>query len=57
MDRKLSIVTPHNDMPFSLHRLGKGFPHRVVEGTGHWIQLDKPEEINRILDEFLETTA
>ena len=50
---KLSIVTPHNDMPSSLHRLGKGFPHRMVEGTGHWIQLDKPEEFNRILDEFL----
>jgi len=51
---KLSIVTPHNDMPFSLHRLGRGFPHRVVEDTGHWIQLDKPEEFNRLLDEFLE---
>ncbi len=52
----LSIVTPHNNMPSSLHRLGTGFPHRMVEGTGHWIQLDKPEEFNRLLDEFLETT-
>jgi pimeloyl-ACP methyl ester carboxylesterase len=52
---KLSIVTPHNDMPFSLHRLGKGFPHRVVEGTGHWIQLDKPDEFNRVLDDFLDS--
>lgn len=50
---KLSIVTPHNDMPSSLHRLGKGFPQQMVEGTGHWIQLDKPEQINRLLDEFL----
>lgn len=50
---KLSIVTPHNDQPFSLHRLGKGFPHRVVQGTGHWMQLDKPHEVNRMLDEFL----
>jgi pimeloyl-ACP methyl ester carboxylesterase len=49
----LSIVTPHNNEPFSLHRLGKGFPHRIVQGTGHWIQLDKPEEFNRLLDEFL----
>ena len=54
---KLSIVTPHNDMPSSLHRLGKGFPHRVVEDTGHWIQLDKPDEINRLLDEFLKTVS
>jgi pimeloyl-ACP methyl ester carboxylesterase len=52
----LSVVTPYNDQPFSLHRLGKGFPHRMVQGTGHWVQLDKPEELNRILDEFLETT-
>jgi pimeloyl-ACP methyl ester carboxylesterase len=51
---KLSIVTPHNDMAFSLHRLGQGFPHQVVEGTGHWIQLDKPAVVNRLLDEFLE---
>ena len=50
---KLSVVTPHNDMPFSLHRLGQGFPRQLVEGTGHWIQLDKPEAVNRLLDEFL----
>jgi len=49
----LSVVTPHNDEPFSLHRLGKGFPHRVVTDTGHWIQLDKPEVFNHLLDEFL----
>lgn len=54
---KLSIVTPHNDMPSSLHRLGKGFPHHMVEGTGHWIQLDKPDEVNRLLDEFLENRS
>jgi pimeloyl-ACP methyl ester carboxylesterase len=53
----LSVVTPHNDAAFSLHRLGKGFPHRVVTGTGHWIQLDKPEEFNRLLDEFLEKSV
>jgi pimeloyl-ACP methyl ester carboxylesterase len=28
----------------------------VVTGTGHWIQLDKPDEFNRLLDEFLKTT-
>ena len=50
---KLSIVTPHNDMAFSLHRLGQGFPRQVVEGTGHWIQLDRPAVVNRLLDEFL----
>ena len=53
----LSIVTPQNDMPMSLHRLGKGMPHRIVTGTGHWIQLDKPEEFNRLLDEFLDNKS
>lgn len=53
----LSVVTPSNDQPFSLHRVGKGFPHRVVTGTGHWIQLDKPDELNRLLDEFLEKSV
>ncbi|HET6796716.1 MAG TPA: alpha/beta hydrolase [Gemmatimonadales bacterium] len=53
----LSVVTPNNDQPFSLHRLGKGFPHQVVSGTGHWIQLDRPDELNRQLDEFLDTVS
>jgi pimeloyl-ACP methyl ester carboxylesterase len=53
----LSVVTPSNDQQFSLHRLGKGFPHRMVKGTGHWIQLDKPEEFNRLLDEFLNSVS
>jgi pimeloyl-ACP methyl ester carboxylesterase len=50
----LSVVTPHNNEPFSLHRLGEGFPHTMVQGTGHWIQLDKPDVVNEILDQFLE---
>ena len=54
---KLSIVTPHNDMAFSLHRLGQGFPHQVVEGTGHWIQLDRPDVVNQSLDDFLENSV
>jgi pimeloyl-ACP methyl ester carboxylesterase len=40
-----------------LHRLGTGFPHVMVEGTGHWIQIDKPEVVNRLLDEFLEKSV
>ncbi|MGZ8438153.1 MAG: alpha/beta fold hydrolase [Candidatus Limnocylindrales bacterium] len=25
-----------------------------MDGTSHWMQLDKPEGFNRILDRFLE---
>jgi len=49
----LSIITPFNDAPYSLHRLHPALPHRQVSGTGHWLQLDKPGEFNRLLDEFL----
>jgi pimeloyl-ACP methyl ester carboxylesterase len=54
---KLSVITPGNDTKFSLHRLQPDFPCVVVKGTGHWIQLDKPNEFNRILDEFLASLA
>ena len=50
---KLSVITPGNDTKFSLHKLQPDFPQIVVQDTGHWIQLDKPDEFNRILDEFL----
>ena len=50
----VSVVTPSNDLPFSMHRVGKGMPHHIVTGTGHWIQLEQPEQVNSLLDEFLE---
>ena len=50
----LSVVTPYNDLPYSMHRVGSGMPHRVVTGTGHWLQLDRPAEINQTLDAFLK---
>ena len=50
-----AIVTPRNDAPFSLHNAVTGFRHVVIRGTGHWIQLDKPDEFNKALDGFLST--
>jgi len=50
---KLSVFTSLNDAPFSLHNLDADLPHIKVTGTGHWLQMDKPEEFNRILDDFL----
>jgi pimeloyl-ACP methyl ester carboxylesterase len=50
---KLAVVTPLNDTSLSLHNLVSDFPHAVMTGTSHWLHLDKPEEFNRILDEFL----
>ena len=53
----LAVVTPNNDYPFSLHRLGGGMPHEVVEDTGHWIQLDRPDVVNDALGRFLATPS
>ena len=50
---KWAVVTPHGDTPNDLHRLVPDLPHRVMSGTSHWFQMDKPDEFNRILDEFL----
>jgi pimeloyl-ACP methyl ester carboxylesterase len=50
----LAVITPANDFPYSMHRLGAGLPHRVIAGTGHWLQLERPGEFNRIMERFLE---
>ncbi len=38
---------------FGLHNLGADLPHTAFTGTGHWLRMDRPEEFDRILDEFL----
>jgi pimeloyl-ACP methyl ester carboxylesterase len=50
---KLAALTPGNDFPFSLHRVDSTIRTIVVDGTGHWLQLDAPDRFNRILDDFL----
>ncbi|MCY1044278.1 alpha/beta hydrolase [Corallococcus sp. bb12-1] len=54
---KFSLVAADNDTPRSLHRLAEGVPHQVVEGAGHWIQLDHPDAVNAALDAFLTKSA
>ncbi|MFL5380959.1 MAG: alpha/beta fold hydrolase [Longimicrobiaceae bacterium] len=52
---RLSVVTPRNTGPHSLLALDPSMPHVTATGTGHWIQLDRPDEMNRLLDDFLHT--
>jgi pimeloyl-ACP methyl ester carboxylesterase len=54
---KLAIVTPQNDAPLSLHNAVPNVSHVTVGGTGHWIHLDKPDELNSLLDDFLRKLA
>ena len=50
---KLLITAEQADGPNDLHRLRPDVPHQTIAGASHWVQMDKPEEFNRILDEFL----
>jgi len=50
---KLSIVTRYNETPGSYQNLVESLPHRKVEGVGHWLHLDAPDQINRLIDDFL----
>jgi pimeloyl-ACP methyl ester carboxylesterase len=51
---KLAVITPDGDTPDDIHRLLPDVQHVMIDGTSHWIQLDKPEAFNRIVDRFLE---
>jgi pimeloyl-ACP methyl ester carboxylesterase len=36
-----------------LYHQVQGIPHKIIEETSHWPQMDKPEEFSAILDDFL----
>ncbi len=50
---KLSVTTPLNDSPYSLHQLIPDFPHVRISGTSHWLQMDSHTEFNAVLTRFL----
>jgi len=52
---RLAIAAADIESPGSLHVQFQDVPVRKISGTGHWLMMDKPEEFNRILDEFLQT--
>lgn len=54
---QLSIITQCNEVPNAYHRLVNSLPHRKLEGTGHWLQLDAPARVNTLTDEFLATLS
>jgi pimeloyl-ACP methyl ester carboxylesterase len=41
------------DSPYDLHKQVPETPDEHVDGTSHWVQMDKPEAFDRILDAFL----
>jgi pimeloyl-ACP methyl ester carboxylesterase len=43
---------PLDPLGNGLHAMFPNVPFTVVEGSGHQVQNDKPEECNRLLREF-----
>jgi pimeloyl-ACP methyl ester carboxylesterase len=52
---KLAIVAADIEGPMSLHVQFPQVPVKKMTGVGHWLMMDKPDEFNRLLDEFLAT--
>lgn len=49
----LSVISDMNTLPYSLHNLVEELPVRLIAGTSHWLMLDRPDELNAVLDAFL----
>lgn len=51
--RKLSLITPLNNLPISLHKLVPRLDVELLMGTSHWPMLDDPASLAAYLDSFL----
>ena len=47
------LISAANDTPNALHVLRPQLPHAVVTDTGHWIQLDQPDQVEQHLLRFI----
>lgn len=53
---KLIVYTSgEKGQPNALYAQAKEVPSKLIPETSHWIQLDKPEAFNEVLDHFLES--
>jgi pimeloyl-ACP methyl ester carboxylesterase len=50
---RLAIAAADIESPSSLHVQFPDVPVQKIHGAGHWLMMDKPDEFNRVLDEFL----
>ena len=49
----LSVTTPLNEFPSSLHRVMPAIRQEKMADVSHWLQIDRPAEFNAMLDRFL----
>ncbi len=50
---QLAIAAADIENPASLHVQFPDLPVKKIRGAGHWLMMDKPDEFNALLDEFL----
>ncbi len=50
-----TIVSGLPDNPMALHHAIPDLPHIAMPGAGHWLQMERPEEFNLLMDKFLDT--
>lgn len=50
----LLVRSEVGDTPTALHRHVENLTHVLVDSTGHWLHMDRPDTFNEILDRFLE---
>ena len=50
---KFAIAAADIEGPQSLHVRYPSIPVTKISGTGHWLMLDKPDDVNRALDKIL----
>ena len=49
------LLSPANDLPFSLHRLKPELQVAILRGAGHWLMLDDQDSVLELLGTFLDS--
>ncbi|MGZ4808933.1 MAG: alpha/beta fold hydrolase [Thermoanaerobaculia bacterium] len=52
---RIAIAATPLQGPAALNVQFPEIPAKKIDGVSHWLMMDKPEEFNRLLDEFLNT--
>ncbi len=49
------LLSPANDLPFSLHRLKPELQVAILRGAGHWLMLDDQDAVLELIGTFLDS--
>ncbi|MDX2262777.1 MAG: alpha/beta hydrolase [Gemmatimonadales bacterium] len=49
----LLVTAPSNSASFALHELCPEVPRRHIEGVSHWMMMDHPKAVARLVEEFV----